>query len=340
MIHAEHPVATPVAGRVLLTNLELGSEIERGEILVQLDAQCQKLELEEQRAKRASLMAQLDALRTEVAMREQAIFHDEQAGLAALGEARAHDRKAQATAELAKETAAHYARLDAGQTANLELRKAAAQARRSQAESDAARLAIERLSAVLETRKRDRRSEVERQQVEIAKTEGESRTIAATIKRLEHDIERRTIRAAVAGRIGKVNALRVGSVVKEGQVIAAIVPAGRLQVVADFPPAAVFGQIHRGQTARLRLDGFPWSQYGTVEATVTRVGSAVRNGRVQVELAVARGSNPMIRQQHGLPGTLEIEVERVAPVTLLLRAAGRRLARPTPVRFADVARIE
>ena len=33
-------------------------------------------------------------------------------------------------------------------------------------------------------------------------------------------------------------------------------------------PVAVVGRIRPGQPARLRLEGFPWTQYGTVAATV------------------------------------------------------------------------
>ena len=276
VIQAEHPIATPVAGQVLTTNLELGRDVRKGDILLTLDAKCEHLQLEEERARRAALMAQLDVMRSEMATQEQAILHDNQAAQATLDEARADYRGAQATAELDKDWAAHYARLEAGFAADGERRRFEAQARKSQADSDAAGLAVQRCAADLETRNRDRRSDIERQRAEIAKTEGESATIAATIKRLKHEIDRRTVRAAVTGHLGKVSTVRVGSVVKEGQSLGAIVPAGPVQIVANFAPAVAFGRILSGQTARLRLDGFPWSQYGTIEGTVTRVGSAVQ----------------------------------------------------------------
>ena len=339
VIQAEHLIATPVAGMVIATNLQIGRDVKVGDILVRLDAKCQRLQLEEQRARQAALVAQLEVMRREVAMQEQAILHDNQAAKAALDEARADYRGAQSTAEVDKETAAHYARLEAGYAAELERRRFAAQSRKSQAESESAGLAVEKLAADIETRKRDRGAFVERQRVEIVKAEGESTTTAAMIKRLEYESDRRTVRAAVTGRVGKVSALRVGSFVTEGQSLGAIVPPGQVQIVADFPPGAALGRIRRGQSARLRLDGFPWSQYGSVDGTVARVGSAVHKGRVRVELTVAPGSNPLIQLEHGLPGTLEVEVERVSPMTLLLRAAGRRLARPTPVRFADASHI-
>ena len=116
--------------------------------------------------------------------------------------------------------------------------------------------------------------------------------------------------------------------VREGDRLAAVVPRGELQVVADFLPPSALGRIRPGQPARLRLEGFPWTQYGSLAATVSRVASEVRNGRIRVELSVdSNGASP-IPLQHGLPGTVEVEVERVSPATLVLRAAGKLLARP------------
>ena len=78
----------------------------------------------------------------------------------------------------------------------------------------------------------------------------------------------------------------------------------------------------------MRPDGFPWTQYGTLPATVSRIASEPRSGLVRVELDVQKRPDSAIPIQHGLPGTLEIEVERVSPAELVLRAAGRRLAAP------------
>jgi membrane fusion protein (multidrug efflux system) len=153
-------------------------------------------------------------------------------------------------------------------------------------------------------------------------------TAAATVERLAHEIERRRIRAPMAGRLREIAELRIGSVVREGDRLAAVVPWGELQVVADFLPPSALGRIRVGQSARLRLEGFPWTQYGSLAATVRRVASEVRNGRVRVELSLDPDHASPIPLQHGLPGSVEVQVERLAPATLVLRAAGKLLARP------------
>src|SRR5262249_21350908 len=116
--------------------------------------------------------------------------------------------------------------------------------------------------------------------------DGEVAAEVEAIRRLEHEVELRVIRAPVSGRVGHVADLPAGSVVAAGQVFGAIVPPGEPRAVALFP-AASLGRIRPGQPARLRLDGFPWTQYGTIPATVARVGGEPSGGRIRVELALA-----------------------------------------------------
>jgi membrane fusion protein (multidrug efflux system) len=101
-----------------------------------------------------------------------------------------------------------------------------------------------------------------------------------------------------------------------------ILPSGKVQVIAEFEPSAAFGKLHPGQHAVLRLQGFPWAQYGTISARVSKVAGEIRDGKVRVELAVVNIPGSRIPIQHGLPGSVEVEVERITPAALILRLAG------------------
>jgi membrane fusion protein (multidrug efflux system) len=81
----------------------------------------------------------------------------------------------------------------------------------------------------------------------------------------------------------------------------------------------------------MRLDGFPWAQYGSIDAKVNRVGSEIRDGQVRVEFAVVSTATPNKLMQHGLPGSIEVKVDHAAPAIMILRAAGQMLsAAPQP----------
>jgi membrane fusion protein, adhesin transport system len=120
----------------------------------------------------------------------------------------------------------------------------------------------------------------------------------------------------------------VGGYVAEGQRLFSVVPPGELIAVGDFSPGSAIGRLHPGQRATMRLDGFPWAQYGSIHATVTRVATEVRDGLVQVEFTPAPTGNPVQIMQHGVPGVIEVAVEQAAPASLVFRAAGLLLSGP------------
>ncbi|HZC01505.1 MAG TPA: hypothetical protein VE844_09130, partial [Gammaproteobacteria bacterium] len=92
--------------------------------------------------------------------------------------------------------------------------------------------------------------------------------------------------------------------------------------------ARVLGRVHPEQTARMRLDGFPWAQYGSIVVKVDRVAREIRNGRVRVEFLPNSPDDSSLLLQHGLPGSVEVEIEQTTPAVLALRAAGQNLTRP------------
>ena len=49
---------------------------------------------------------------------------------------------------------------------------------------------------------------------------------------------------------------------------------------------------------------------------------------VRVEMAVLDTPDLRVPLRHGMPGTVEVEVERLTPAALLLRLAGQAVATP------------
>jgi multidrug efflux pump subunit AcrA (membrane-fusion protein) len=280
-------------------------------VLVELDAEAQRLQLEEARARLAAFAAQLTARRQEVTAEEAAWQGERQAAQVALDEARARHREAKVAVRAAEEEAEFYVRLQVrGLAAQLDLVRTKAEVHKRRAAVDTLRLAVSRLEGEQRTRERDRLARLEGFKREVVQLEGDMAIAAATIERLGHEIDKRRIRAPVAGRLGEV----------------AILPPRALKIVAHFPPPAALGRLQPAQPARLRLTGFPWTQYGSIAATVASVAHETRDGQIRVELSLTPDPTSAIPLQHGLSGTVEVEVERVAPVTLVLRAVGKRLS--------------
>ena len=287
MSQAAHPVEAPVAGRVVATHLVLGQEVQGGDVLVELDATAQHLQREEEQVRLRALTPQIEALHTAIAAEEQALRAARHAARVAVDEARARHREAEVAARAAEEEAEVFTRLQArGLPAQIDVLRAKAEAQKRRAAVDTLRLAVSRLDSDHRTQESDRHARLEGLRRDVTRLAGDMATAAATVERLAHEIERRRIRAPMAGRLGEVAELRIGSVVQEGSRLAAVVPRGDLQVVADFLPPSALGRIRPGSRRACGSRASPGRSTGAWRRRCSRVASEVRNGRVRVELSV------------------------------------------------------
>jgi membrane fusion protein (multidrug efflux system) len=326
---AVHPVSPQVSGRVVATHLQLGAQVMLGEPLVELDAETEKRKLQQEKSRLAGLQPQVDALKREMVAQEQSQHDDRDATRSAVDGARARQSEAETAAKFADEEARRLTQLREKEgVSELELLRVRAEGAKKRSAADALRQDLRRLEGDQRTRDSQSRARMEQLRRDVALVEGQLATSTAAIQVLEEEVEKHTIRAPATGQLGEVSALQIGAVLHEGDRLGTVVPGGQLKVVAEFPPAASLGRIRPGQPARVRLEGFPWMQYGALGAKVSTVASEARASKVRVELEVLGADTSPIPLQHGLPGAVEVEVEKVSPATLVLRAAGQLLSRP------------
>ena len=323
------PVQSPVLARVITTNLQLGRSVHEGDVLVELDSASQRFQVQEETAHVTGLSSEIASLRAQVQSTNQARTGEEKSSRIAQDQAAAKFKEADALARSAADEARRLDQLhkqDLIPRREYEQGQLAAESRRQAA--DSLRLEASRLQQGQGTRESDRQIQAENLAGEIRKLEGEQATARATIDRLNYEVERRMIRAPISGKLAEVAELRPGGVVDETDRLCAILPDGRLRAVAEFAPSDAMGRIRIGQPARLRLDGFPWTQYGSISTVVANVAGEIRDGKVRVELDLAGTPTLPINLQHGLPGSVEVEVERLTPAKIVLRAAGQMLTAP------------
>jgi membrane fusion protein, adhesin transport system len=333
--HAAHAAAALLPGRILSTSVQLGKRVRAGEVLAELDARSERLRLAEEQTRLRAIPPQLEALQRQLADQENAGARAGTAASSAVAEARARYQEALAAANFADESASRLAQLSTtGRIAEIDAMRARTEAAKARAAAEALAFEVNRLSATGLGGAAEKRAGLQSLKRELAALIGAQELATATIARLQQDIEKHLIRAPVAGIIGEATPLEAGAFVDEGGLIASIVPAGDMKVVAEFAPARVLGRVTPGQTARMRLDAFPWAQFGTLALQVERVASEVRNGRIRVELT-PHGTNDARLLQHGLPGSVEVAVERTTPAMLALRAAGQIVTRPAQARSAS-----
>lgn len=322
---AAHSLASSVPGRVVHSHLQLGRQVAEGDVLVELDSLDAELAVRENQARIASLQSRGAAIEREVAAERETLIAQQQAREQSMVESRAQIARAtsqlkNADAELVRYKILHESK----SVAQADLEKAQTLVETTRADLSEAQAAAQRGDQDRRTLENERQTRIVRLEREAVEMNGAMEIEKAAIRRLERDISEKKIRAPVAGRIGEVTDVRVGSVVAAGAKLCAIIPEGLPRAVAAYSPTVV-GRLKPEQTARLRLAGFPWTQYGTVPAIVNDISTEPQDGLIRVELSLTPQPTSLIPLDHGLTGSVEIEVERVSPAVLVLRAAGQFL---------------
>ncbi len=326
-------VDSPVEGQVVVVHIARGQEVAVGDLLVEL-------ETFREEGQRDSLIADLEGRRTSQTELSSRIRQEEnslgiwlRASRAGVEETRSRVTQAEAAAEAARQKEGRTRRLHGENLVpDEELEEAVSELKQRDAELDSAGLAAERAERELESSRADRQTKIDELRGQLSVADSAIRSLQARIDSLEQEVGQRQIRASIDGTLARVANLTPGSVVELGDELARIVPSGAVRAVAHYRAADAVGRIEPGQPARMRLDGFPSTQFGTVAVTVALVDNEpTEEGLIRVDLDVAPDPATAIDVQHGMVGTIEVEVDRLSPASMLMRAVGKLLDRPAQV---------
>ena len=327
--NAVHRIEPPESGKVLRSMLALEREVVEGELLIEFDTHEQRLDLQQSKITQATLTQDLAAVRDQIARKRKELEESAQADEAALRESEARSRELGPKFLLSQQRQRRADQSAPGVISDLEKLE-------RKTEQEELSRTIETQPIAIRRMQRDqvvRRAGIENQLLQLKrdrlKIEGDLKGLEVTIARLNYQIDRRLVRAEASGQLVDVVELAAADYIPQGERLGTILAKGPLRVRSRFPKETV-GIIRPGQPAQLKLDGYPWSVYGTVAAQVASVGTEPTivatpeavPGTVRVELDVQPPADPRIKLQHGMTATVEIEVARVSPITLLLRALG------------------
>lgn len=328
--NAIHRLEPPGAGRVVRSMLKLDEDVKKGDLLIEFDTKSERLELEQSNATLAGLEQELSVVKDQIANKKAELAASSQADEIALRESIERQEELAPRQRLAKERAELAQKSPTGSLSELEKLERLTEADTLDSASRAQSLATVRLQREQAVRRQTLGAQLLALKREELRIEGQARELKVAIERLEYAIERKHYRAPASGRLVDVAELGSGAFIAEGQRLGTILAAdAKVRVRARFPKEMV-GLIQPGQSAQLKLDGYPWTIYGTVPATVTRVGTEpgitatpeAIPGTVRVELELLQPADSRIQLRHGLTATVEVEVARASPVALLMRAIG------------------
>jgi hemolysin D len=346
--NAVYRIEPPSAGRVVRSLLNLDEEVKEGELLIEFDTQAERIELAHSKTNAAAIEKELQIIREEIANKETEAAVSGQVDQVAIREALERERELVPRQRLAQERAQLALQSPSGSISEIEKLERATDVDALASAKTAQSLAVTRLRREQMVRGQTLTAQLLALKREELRTESQLRELKVAVNRLEYQIEKKHYRAPGTGRLVDVAELGAGAVIADGQRVGTIVATdGHMRVRARFPKEVV-GLIQPGQSARLKLDGYPVTIYGTVPAKVTRAGTEPGQvltpeaipGTVRVELDFDTPADGRIQLRHGMTLTVEVEVGRVSPLALLMRAMGEWQPQPPEVRRTQEFRAE
>ena len=153
-----------------------------------------------------------------------------------------------------------------------------------------------------------RRSEAARQADELA-----PRLAKAKLR-----VERMVLRSPVAGTVQASSVTSVGQVLTVGQEAMRVVPELEALELEVYLPNKDAGFVREGQAASIKVDAFPFTRYGTLDATVVRVAT---DAIPEPDVRAAEG-DPTRAGEARLVGAGQRVQNLVYPVVLRTQATG------------------
>lgn len=160
---------------------------------------------------------------------------------------------------------------------------------------------------------------------ELAEAELQICVLQERIQQSEYLVSVDSLKAPCRAVVHEIAPYQEGSAVREAEAFITLIPMDApLEAEVDILPKDV-GMLRKGDVARLKLDAFPFQQYGTLQGTLNFISADTYESNANLEqesdssLAATGGRRPQFRARLAVSGALD----KVAPE--LWQSAGMRL---------------
>ena len=351
-----HKVDPVEPGKVIRVAVKAGQEVRVGQLLVELDSQLAKGEIERLQQSLTANQIQLsqmqgliERIQLEAKTREATAAADIQAQAAAIAQAKetaattrelltqlqadakAHQARQQRLEPFVREGALSKDFLFEAEQALSDRQRNITQ---SQGELQEALIETNRLqaglnqkhaesrTAQLETQQRIQQLQVETTQLKAQLAETKNLLQAARTKLVQNFLY-----APIDGYVSSLNIQNAGVVVQPGQTVAEMAPHNAPLVLSASLPNQEAGFVKPGMPVQVKLDAYPYQDYGVVPGKVTSISPDAkldeRLGAVyQLEVALERNyiaaNQQKIKFKAGQTATAEVIIRRRRIIDILL----------------------
>src|SRR5579864_5250410 len=202
------PIQSLYSGRITANYLALGRDVKRGDTLVELDTDQERLQFLEERTQDTSLTAEMSVLHGQIAAQRRALEEDQRAAATAGKENELRLHQAQSALAYGESELEVKSKLNKeGLLSHLELARARNELEKQNGELEGLRLEIERQHREQLSHAAERRSQIESLRREVARLAGSQTKQGSTLDRLRSEMQLRRIVASIDGTVGEVASL-------------------------------------------------------------------------------------------------------------------------------------
>lgn len=184
------------------------------------------------------------------------------------------------------------------------------------------------------------RSELARSSVkDLADAQDNSNLRTSEISKTQMRNSLMRLTSPVDGTVQQLAIHTIGGVVEPAQAIMVIVPKGSSMAIDAKIPNKDVGFVREGQAVRVKIDAFPFTDYGTLDGTLERIsGDAIEDeklglyyaARVRLHNRASQGRSGSINITPGMSVLAEVRTGRrrviqylLSPISSRLKEAGR-----------------
>jgi len=127
------------------------------------------------------------------------------------------------------------------------------------------------LSVILKDIKKTQDSFIAENAQKAAEAERQAADLKEKLIKAQARLSHMTLTSPIDGTVQASALTTVGQVVTSGQELMSVVPEGATLEIECYLPNKDIGFVKEGEPAIIKIESFPFSRYGTINATVTRV---------------------------------------------------------------------
>jgi HlyD family secretion protein len=325
-----YPVRALNSGIISAIKVKEGQQIEKGELLVELDSQQTQAEINTLKQQEALIRADIDRVTQADASSQNAKSEEAKIELARLQENLKSAKISLSNAQQKEESLRKL--LSSGVVPRLDYIEAQNQVTEARDKV----VSLEKNVAAQQQKIQQLNEDYKSSNLsKISQRREELETVERQLEQAKERLKQQSITAPISGRVYNININAGKGNIQSGEELLSIVPEGKEPLLEVYLPNQYRGFVDEGMKAKVKIDAFPYQEFGVVDGTVVYVspnaiaakdnsGKKVFPTKIKIHKLTVRVRGQDEPLTHGMTATGEIVMRQKSVLSLLIEPITQR----------------